>query len=84
MDSVWSAMSGYGNTFSTANIALTACSAQRRRRVAGGFLADAPPSPRAARRSVLSLNAAIVLIIAIFTLPPVPLTAACGGRIPPR
>jgi MFS family permease len=83
-------MSGYGASFSTANIALTAllgCSAVGV--LAGGFLADRTHRHGQFAAACFALNAAIVLLIAIFTLPPVPLIAAMatagflGGVIAP-
>jgi len=83
-------MNGYGNTFSTANIALTAllgCSAAGV--LAGGFLADRTHRHGQLAAACFALNAAIVLVIAIFTLPPVPLIGAMasagflGGVIAP-
>jgi MFS family permease len=83
-------MSGYGASFSTANIALTAllgCSAVGV--LAGGFLADRTHRHGQFAAACFALNAAIVLLVAIFTLPPVPLIAAMamagflGGVIAP-
>jgi MFS family permease len=83
-------MSGYGATFSTANIALTAllgCSAVGV--LAGGFLADRTERHGRFAAACFALNAAIVLVIATFTLPPVQLIAAMamagflGGVIAP-
>jgi MFS family permease len=83
-------MSGYGNTFSTANIALTALLGSSAVGVlAGGFLADRTHRHGQFAAACFALNAAIVLVIAIFTLPPVPLIAAMaiagflGGVIAP-
>ncbi|MEA2836838.1 MAG: hypothetical protein QOD89_1388 [Bradyrhizobium sp.] len=83
-------MSGYGATFSTANIALTAllgCSAIGV--LAGGFLADRTERHGRFAAACFALNAALVLVIATFTLPPVQLIAAMavagflGGVIAP-
>ncbi len=83
-------MSGYGASFSTANIALTAllgCSAVGV--LAGGFLADRTHRHGQFAAACFALNAAIVLLIAAVTLPPVPLIAAMatagflGGVIAP-
>jgi MFS family permease len=83
-------MSGYGASFSTANIALTAllgCSAVGV--LAGGFLADRTHRHGQFAAACFALNAAIVLLIAIFTLTPVPLITAMaaagflGGVIAP-
>jgi MFS family permease len=83
-------MSGYGNTFSTANIALTALLGSSAAGVlAGGFLADRTHRHGQLAAACFALNAAIVLVIAIFTLPPLPLIAAMamagflGGVIAP-
>jgi MFS family permease len=83
-------ISGYGTTFSTANIALTAllgCSAIGV--LAGGFLADRTERHGRFAAACFALNAAIVLVIATFTLPPAQLIAAMamagflGGVIAP-
>jgi MFS family permease len=83
-------MSGYGTTFSTANIALTAllgCSAVGV--LAGGYLADRTERHGQFAAVCFALNAAVVLVIAIVALPPVLLTAAMavagflGGVIAP-
>jgi MFS family permease len=83
-------MSGYGTTFSTANIALTALLGFSAIGVlAGGFLADRTHRHGQFAAVCFALNAAIVLVIAVFTLPPVPLIAAMaaagflGGVIAP-
>ncbi|HEV7877318.1 MFS transporter [Bradyrhizobium sp.] len=83
-------MSGYGNTFSTANIALTALLGSSAVGVlAGGLLADRTHRHGQLAAVCFALNAAMVLVIAIFTLPPVPLIAAMatagflGGVIAP-
>jgi MFS family permease len=72
-------MSGYGSSFSAANIALTAflgCSAAGV--LAGGFLADHTRRHGQVAAVCFALNAAIVLVIAVITLPAVLLTAAMG------
>jgi MFS family permease len=83
-------MSGYGASFSTANIALTAllgCSAVGV--LAGGLLADRTHRHGQFAAACFAFNAAIVLLIAAVTLPPVPLIAAMatagflGGVIAP-
>jgi MFS family permease len=83
-------MSGYGTTFSTANIALTAllgCSAIGV--LAGGFLADRTERHGQFAAVCFALNAAIVLAIALFALQPALLIAAMaaagflGGVIAP-
>jgi MFS family permease len=83
-------MSGYGTTFSTANISLTAllgCSAIGV--LAGGFLADHTRRHGQVAAVCFALNASIVLVIAAMTLPPVLLTTAMaiagflGGVIAP-
>jgi MFS family permease len=83
-------INGYGNTFSTANIALTALLGSSAVGVlAGGFLADRTHRHGQLAAACFALNAAIVMVIAIFTLPPVPLIAAMavagflGGVIAP-
>jgi predicted MFS family arabinose efflux permease len=83
-------MSGYGTSFSTANIALTAllgCSAVGV--LAGGFLADRTERHGQFAAVCFALNAAVVLVIAVVALPPLLLTAAMamagflGGVIAP-
>jgi MFS family permease len=83
-------MSGYGSSFSTANIALTAFLGFSAIGVlAGGFLADRTRRHGQVAAVCFALNAAIVLVIAAMTLPPVLLTAAMavagflGGVIAP-
>jgi MFS family permease len=83
-------MSGYGSSFSTANIALTAFLGFSAIGVlAGGFLADHTRRHGQVAAVCFALNAAIVLIIAAVTLPPVLLTTAMavagflGGVIAP-
>jgi MFS family permease len=83
-------MSGYGSTFSTANIALTAFLGSSAAGVlAGGFLADHTRRHGQVAAVCFALNAAIVLVIAVITLPAVLLTAAMavagflGGVIAP-
>ncbi|MHB8271347.1 MFS transporter [Bradyrhizobium sp.] len=83
-------MSGYGSSFSTANIALTAFLGSSAVGVlAGGFLADHTRRHGQVAAVCFALNAAIVLIIAVMTLPAVLLTAAMaiagflGGVIAP-
>jgi MFS family permease len=72
-------MSGYGSSFSTANIALTAFLGFSAIGVlAGGFLADHTRRHGQVAAVCFALNAAIVLVIAAVTLPPVLLTAAMG------
>ncbi|WP_234682225.1 MFS transporter [Bradyrhizobium monzae] len=70
-------MSGYGATYSAANIALTAflgCSAAGV--LAGGFLADHTERHGYVAAACFAANAAIVLLIALVTLPGWALTAA--------
>jgi len=83
-------MSGYGASFSSANIALTAflgCSAIGV--LAGGFLADRTRRHGQVAAACFGLEAGIVLLIAIFPLPSPLLTAAMalagflGGVIAP-
>ncbi len=83
-------MSGYGSTFSAANIALTAFLGFSAIGVlAGGFLADHTRRHGQVAAICFALNAAIVLVIAVVTLPPLLLTAAMaaagflGGVIAP-
>ena len=83
-------MSGYGASFSTANIALTAfLGASAIGVLAGGFLADRTERHGQVAAACFAVNAAIVLIIATVNLPPLPLTAAMasagflGGVIAP-
>jgi MFS family permease len=83
-------MSGYGSSFSTANIALTAFLGFSAVGVlAGGFLADHTRRHGQVAAVCFALNAAIVLVIAVMTLPAVLLTAAMavagflGGVIAP-
>jgi MFS family permease len=72
-------MSGYGSSFSTANIALTAFLGSSAAGVlAGGFLADHTRRHGQVAAVCFALNAAIVLVIAVITLPAVLLTAAMG------
>jgi MFS family permease len=72
-------MSGYGISFSTANIALTAFLGSSAAGVlAGGFLADHTRRHGQVAAVCFALNAAIVLVIAVITLPAVLLTAAMG------
>jgi MFS family permease len=73
-------MSGYGVSFSTANIALTAfLGASAVGVLAGGFLADHTQHHGQVSAACFALNAAIVLLIATVTLPPLLLTAAMAG-----
>jgi MFS family permease len=73
-------MSGYGVSFSTANIALTAfLGASAVGVLAGGFLADHTQRHGQVAAACFALNAAIVLLIATATLPPLLLTAAMAG-----
>jgi MFS family permease len=83
-------MSGYGSSFSAANIALTAFLGFSAIGVlAGGFLADRTRRHGQVAAVCFALNAAIVLVIAVITLPPVLLTTAMavagflGGVIAP-
>jgi MFS family permease len=72
-------MSGYGSSFSAANVALTAFLGFSAIGVlAGGFLADHTRRHGQVAAVCFVLNAAIVLVIAAVTLPPVLLTAAMG------
>jgi MFS family permease len=83
-------MSGYGTSFSTANIALTAfLGASAAGVLAGGFLADRTRRHRQVAAGCFAINAALVLAIAVLALPPPPLIAAMalagflGGVIAP-
>ncbi|KJC42562.1 MFS transporter [Bradyrhizobium sp. LTSP857] len=63
-------MSGYGATYSAANIALTAFLASSAAGVlAGGFLADHTERHGYVAAACFAVNAAIVLLIALVTLP---------------
>jgi MFS family permease len=73
-------MNGYSSTFSTANIALSAfLGASAAGVLAGGFLADRTRRHGQVAAACFALNAAIVLVIAIVTLPPIALMAAMGA-----
>jgi MFS family permease len=72
-------MSGYGASFSAANIALTAfLGASAVGVLAGGFLADHTKRHGQVAAACFAVNAAIVLVIALVNLPTVILTAAMG------
>ena len=73
-------MSGYGASFSIANIALTAfLGASAVGVLAGGFLADHTRRHGQVAAACFAINAAIVLLIATVALPPLLLTAAMAG-----
>lgn len=83
-------MSGYGSSFSAANLALTAfLGASAIGVLAGGFLADRTQRHGQVAAGCFALNAAVVLIIAVVNLPPMLLTTAMalagflGGMIAP-
>jgi MFS family permease len=83
-------MSGYGSSFSAANMALTAfLGASAIGVLAGGTLADRTKRHGQVAAACFALNAAIVLVIATITLPPMVLTTAMatagflGGVIAP-
>jgi MFS family permease len=83
-------MSGYGASFSSANIALTAfLGASAIGVLAGGFLADRTRRHGQVAAVCFAINAAIVLVIATINLPSLLLTAAMaaagflGGVIAP-
>ena len=83
-------MSGYGTSFSTANLALTAfLGASAAGVLAGGFLADRTERHGQVAAVCFAINTAIVLVIAFVTLPAIPLIAAMtiagflGGVIAP-
>lgn len=70
-------MSGYGATYSIANVALTAFLGSSAAGVlAGGFLADRTERHGYVAAACFAANAAIVLLIALVTLPGWALTAA--------
>ncbi len=88
--SVVALMSGYGTAFTTANIALTVFLGGSAVGVlAGGFLADRTRHHGQVASVCFGINAAIVLVVALMTLPPVALTMAMalagflGGVITP-
>jgi MFS family permease len=83
-------MSGYGASFSTANMALTAYfGASAIGVLAGGFLADRTERHGQVAAACFAVNAVVVLMIALVALPPVLLAAAMttagflGGVIAP-
>lgn len=83
-------MSGYGTSFSTANVALTALlGASAVGVLAGGLLADRTHRHAQLAALCFALNAGIVLVIALFNLPSMLLVAAMaaagflGGVIAP-
>jgi len=83
-------MSGYGASFPTANMALTAyLGASTVGVLAGGFLADRTERHGQVAAGCFAVNAAIVLLIAAVALPPLLLAAAMttagflGGVIAP-
>ena len=83
-------MSGYGATFSAANLALTAyLGASAVGVLAGGFLADHTERHGQVAAACFAINAAILLIVAAIGLPPLLLLAAMasagflGGVIAP-
>jgi MFS family permease len=68
-------MNSYGTSFSTANIALTAyLGASAVGVLAGGFLADRTKRHGQVAAVCFAVNTAIVLMIALVTLPPIALT----------
>src|SRR5262249_50499444 len=68
-------MGSYGTSFSIANIALTAyLGASAVGVLAGGFLADRTKRHSQVAAICFAINTAIVLLIALVTLPPIPLT----------
>jgi MFS family permease len=83
-------MSGYGASFPTANMALTAYfGASAAGVLAGGFLADHTVRHGQVAAACFAVNAAVVLVIALVSLPPMLLIAAMmaagflGGVIAP-
>jgi MFS family permease len=72
-------MTGYGVTFSAANIALTAfLGASAAGVLAGGYLADRTTRHGQVAATCFGINAVIMLVIATTTLPSAVLTAAMG------
>jgi MFS family permease len=72
-------MSGYGVTFSAANIALTAfLGASAAGVLAGGYLADRTQRHGNVAAACFAINAVIITVIATVNLPSVVLTAAMG------
>ncbi|HEY8334148.1 MAG TPA: MFS transporter [Tardiphaga sp.] len=73
-------MSGYGSSFSSANVALTAfLGASAVGVLAGGILADRTDRHGQIAAACFAVNAAIVLVIAIATLPAPVLTVAMAA-----
>jgi MFS family permease len=69
-------MSGYGVQFATANMALTGfLGASAIGVLAGGFLADRTQRHGQVAAACFAANAVLILVVAIFTVPPVLLTA---------
>ena len=72
-------MSGYGVSFPSANIVLTAfLGASAAGVLAGGYLADRTHRHAQVAAACFAINAAIVLVIALVGLPVIVLTAAMG------
>ncbi|MHC2338365.1 MFS transporter [Bradyrhizobium sp. USDA 4454] len=72
-------MGGYGASFSTANVALTAfLGASAAGVLAGGYLADWTHRHSQFAAACFAVNAVLVLLIALMNLPPVALTLAMG------
>ena len=72
-------MSGYGVTFSAANIALTAfLGASAAGVLAGGYLADRTQRHGQVAAACFAINAVIMLVIATVNLPAIVLTVAMG------
>ena len=72
-------MGGYGASFSTANVALTAfLGASAIGVLAGGYLADWTHRHSQVAAACFAVNAALVLLIALVTLPSAALTLAMG------
>ena len=72
-------MSGYGTSFSSANIALTAfLGASAIGVLAGGYLADRTQRHGQVAAACFAINAAIVLVVALVALPSPLLMAAMG------
>ena len=72
-------MGGYGASFSTANIALTALlGASAAGVLAGGYLADWTHRHSQLAAACFAVNAVLVLLVTLVSLPPVALTLTLG------
>jgi MFS family permease len=73
-------MNGYGATFSAANVALTAyLGASAAGVLAGGFLADLTERHGRVAAACFAVNAVILLVITVISLPQLLLVAAMGS-----